>query len=147
MNCRNCGKSLPTAAPGGRRVREFCNNACKQAYWRQAHHIQAEVQESGDLAEARERIAELEQENMQLRGKLDIERRFYADHEQRSLKAWLRKQPPAHLGELGRRLQTDTMLHPRGSRAWYQAQLRAQGYTKDELAEFEQLWKAMLLQS
>lgn len=146
MNCKNCGKLLPVTV-GGRRAREFCNNACKQAHYRKAHQSPEPLrqEQSEELVAALVRIEELEQENRQLRSKLDIERRFYADHEPRSLKAWLKKQPIASLGDLGRRLRVDEMLFPRGTRAFYQAQLRAQGYTKDDLAEFADLWKAMLL--
>ncbi|SRR5216683_1024674 len=146
MNCRNCGKLLPARIPGGRRVREFCSNACKQAQYRKAHQKQAErAGTSEERAEAQRRIAELEQENRRLANLLDGERRFHADYGKRSLKAWLKRQPAASVGELGQRLIKDELLAPVGSRSFYQAYLRAKGYSQDDLAEFTSLWKLMLL--
>jgi hypothetical protein len=145
MNCKNCEKPLPAPVPGGRRVREFCTNACKQAHYRKAHQVAGVEQAKDALTEARRRIAELEQENTRLLNRLDIERRFHADHEKRSLKAWLKKQPAASIGALGQRILNDALLPPRGSRSFYQASLRAKGYSQDDLAAFEHLWKLLLL--
>lgn len=37
MNCKYCLKDLPEERPGGHRQREYCNDAHRQAYWRQQH--------------------------------------------------------------------------------------------------------------
>lgn len=141
MNCKNprCGKLLP---PGLRRNRAYCNNACKQAHYRQVHQASGPG-ESSALEEARQRIAELEEENTRLLNKLDLERRFHADHERRSFKAWLKKQHA--ISEVGQRIRSDDFIPAMGSRSLYEAYLRKQKYSSDELAEFEHLWKLMLL--
>jgi hypothetical protein len=100
-----------------------------------------------ELEEARQRIEELEQQVAHLTFLLNIEKRYHQDTQARSLKAWLKKLPVSAIGELGQRLQADTFLPPRGSRAGYEARLRQHNYSQDDLHEFEHLWKQMLLQS
>ena len=36
MNCKFCGQPVEEK-PGGHRQREYCNDAHRQAYWRQQH--------------------------------------------------------------------------------------------------------------
>ena len=143
MNCRSCGKPLPAPIPGGRRARQFCRNACKQAFYRKAHQVEAK-QENNELAKAQQRIAELEQEILHLRNRFDLERRSQTDYQPRSLKAWLKKQP---VSPLGQRILANELIPPRGSRSTYEAYLRRMDYSVDEMQEFEHLWKALLLQS
>jgi|SRR5579859_1693940 len=148
MNCKNCGAELPSIHPDlhkrGHRARLFCDNkgACKQAYYRK----KGQRNEIDELARVRKELADLEQENSQLRQRLDVERRFLGDHQKRTFKAWLKKQPAASIGLLGQRLLQDELIAVQGSRAFYQAQLKSKGYTADEIAEFINLWKLMLLQ-
>lgn len=143
MNCKNCGKPLPPALPGARRVREFCNDACKQADYRRRKAPPSSA--SGDTAkmETLEREkAELEQEVIRLRNLLDVERRYHLDTQARGLKAWLKKQPAT---ALTRRLLADELTPPRGSRGTYEAHLRRLKCSSEEMREFEHLWKALLL--
>ena len=94
---------------------------------------------------ADQHLAELEQENRQLRQRLDLEQRYHQDHQVRGFKIWLKKQ----IGHTAftRRLLSDELVPPRGSRGTYEAYLRRQRYSLEEMREFEHLWKAMLLQS
>lgn len=88
---------------------------------------------------------ELEQEIMQLRTRLDLERRYHQDHQVRGFKLWLKRQPGQT--DFIRRVLADELVPPQGSRGTYEAYLRRQRYSEDEMAEFAHLWKAMLLQS
>lgn len=143
MNCLYCGQAVQ-----GRKSRKFCNDAHKQAYWRKqrrSSEAMTVTELRQELEETRQQVVELEQEVTRLRGKLDVERWFRGDHQQRSFKAWLKKQPAAHIGEVGRRILSDDFLPVMGSRALYEAHLRKNKYSRDELAEFANLWKLMLL--
>jgi hypothetical protein len=147
--CKLCGAEIIQES---RSDRQFCSDAHKQKYWRQKHkEDQAEAQDDEltalrtKVADQGQRIVDLEQETIRLRALLDIERRYHADHERRSFKAWLRKQPAASIGALGQRILADALLPPLASRAMYEARLRSHKYAADELQEFAHLWKLMLL--
>jgi hypothetical protein len=150
MNCKNCGKLLPAPEPGGRRVREFCGNACKQAHYRKAHQVLADRGANEGSTEAQRRIVKLERENadllqqiMRLQNQLDVERRYHQDIKPHGFKSWLKKQPAS---PLVKRLVEDELVPVRGSRSIYEAHLRKQQYSPDDMHEFAHLWKAMLLQ-
>jgi hypothetical protein len=149
--CKNpaCGKELPIQeAPittRGHRKRAYCNDACKQAYYRYSQQQKRSDGEQAllkDLEEASARIAALEQHIASLKYQLDLEKRFYEDTKNRAFKSWLRKQAPSPLGS---RFLADQLFPPRGSRAFYTAYLRKQQYSPDEIHELEHLWKMMLL--
>jgi hypothetical protein len=146
-NCKNCQKALLSSKKsGGHRTREYCNLACKQAYYRKQKQQQPKFDQDtieGQLHEAKQRITQLEAEIAQLRYSLDIEKRYYQDIQSRGFKSWLKKQPKTPLGQ---KILDDIFLPPRGSRALYQAHLRRLKYSEDEMREFMHLWKAMLLQ-
>jgi hypothetical protein len=59
MNCKYCGLALPEEKTG-KRAREYCNNAHKQADYRRRHQIASTVGLKEELEEARQRIRELE---------------------------------------------------------------------------------------
>jgi len=149
--CRQCGKPLPPQAKGRRR-REFCNNAHKQAHYRDIHKPPDDATAlARELQVARNRIAELEQRNggleqeiSHLRYLLDIERRYYEDTQARPFKSWLHQQPPSALIE--RLFARPGLLPPRGSRGLYEAHLRRLGGSAEEQAELAQLWRRMLVQ-
>ena len=145
MYCRHCGSPLPLPQPGRRR-RQFCNDACKQAGYRQRQKRAASVDTAALLREletAKARIVELEAETAHLRSLVDVERRYYEDTTFRTFKSWLSRQPPE---PFVRKLLECRGLPPGGSRAVYEAHLRRLGCTPDELAEFAHLWKRMLTQ-
>jgi hypothetical protein len=148
MNCKNpkCGKPLVGT---GRRHRQYCNGACKQAYYRFSHPTNTDQEERTalikELEDARATIVSLEQENTRLLNKLDVERRFSEDYERRGFKYWLEKQPVGHVGVVARRILSDDFIPAMGSRAAYEAHLRKNGYTTDEIERFRDLWKLMLL--
>jgi hypothetical protein len=148
-----CGQEVQ----GERKSRKFVNDAHKQAYWRRQHQ-QDQAQGStftemlSELIELREKchdqaqtITALEQENTRILSKLDIERRFREDHEMRGFKAWLKRQPMARTSEIERRMLSDDFIPSMGSRAVYEAHLRKNGYTPDEIERFRDVWKLMLL--
>ena len=56
MNCKYCGAEV--RQPVGRRAREYCSNAHKQADYRRRHPV---IDLKHELEKARARIAELEQ--------------------------------------------------------------------------------------
>src|SRR5450759_4655838 len=101
MTCKFCG--LPVEEkPGGHRQREYCNDAHRQAYWRQQHQqdqtaallvdlerLRALVRNQARMIEEQAQEIE-EQANLitKLRDRLDYERRYLADITQRTFKAW-----------------------------------------------------------
>lgn len=142
--CKSCGKPVEQAP--GRRKREFCNPTCRQRHHRASQkppqHGQAQTHE---LEEARQRITELEREVMRLEYLLDVEKRFQQDTQSRGFKSWLKKiQIPSSLSQ---KLLADPLFPPRGSRAYYEAHLHKMKYSTEEIEEFRQLWKHLLLQS
>ena len=206
MNCKYCGEPLP-AEQTGRRKREYCNNAHRQAHYRECHdlsqptlqarelaHVQARVTEleleaatlrfdldakryevetrvgevdtlisaqadarkqvaeleqtailltttRQQLADSQFQIAELEQTVSKLRNLLDIERRYY-EPTIYAFKTWLKKQPQT---ELGSRILADELIRPRGKRTDYEYHLRLRKYSQEDMQEFTDLWKLMLL--
>jgi hypothetical protein len=59
MNCKYCGLALPEVKTGKRR-REYCNNAHKQADYRQRHQVAGTAELKKELEAAKQRIQELE---------------------------------------------------------------------------------------
>ncbi|SRR6266487_2692615 len=147
MNCKYCGQALPDERTG-RRVREYCNNAHKQAHYRKLHQQDQNAALLTELAELRAKVEDqaqtiegLEQEVSRLRERLDIERRFLEDKKPRYFKSWLRKQPTSPLTE---KLLADQFVPDRGPRSLYQGHVRR--LLPDEMEEFKDLWKLLLLQ-
>lgn len=147
MNCLYCGQEVM-----GRKSRKFCNDAHKQAYWRQQHQVDQSEAMLSELEDLRKKvrnqaqtIEEREQEVTRLLGKLDVERRFLGDHQKRGFKFWLKKQRAAHIGEVGQRILSNDLIPVQGSRWLYESHLKKNGYTSDEIEQFRDLWKLMLL--
>jgi septal ring factor EnvC (AmiA/AmiB activator) len=151
MNCRYCGAEI-AEHPGGHRRREYCNRACKQADYRKR---QSQIQQPADnqaqarilelehqLADSKEDIKELEQQIMRLRNRLDLERRYY-ESKPYSFKAWLKKHLPQT--EFTRRVLADQLFMPRDTRAHYEYYMRRVKYSQDDIQEFTELWRLMLL--
>jgi hypothetical protein len=151
MNCLYCGTELPEQQAGGHRRRTYCNRACKQADYRKR---QSQAQQPTDnqarmraleqqLADGQERIAELELQVMRLHNRLDLERRYY-EQKAYSFKAWLKKQPQT---EFSKRILADQLFMPRDTRAHYEYYMRRVKYSPEDIQEFADLWRLMLLQS
>lgn len=159
MNCLYCGTPLE-----GRKSKKFCGDAHKMAYWRKQHEPETADRATliRELETAQERIAELEDYNLRLKSLLtieqqrvaeqeqevrrlkallDIEQRYY-DNQPRNFRGWLRKQPRSDL--ITRLLARDT-FPLKGSRAYYEVQVRALKGPASDLLEFADLWRAMLL--
>lgn len=138
MECLYCGQEIQ----GKRKSRKFCNDAHKQAYWRRQHQQDQQTALLTELEQLRVQVHDQTQEIARLTALLNVEKRYHQDTQARGLKAWLRKQPPSPLGT---RLLADDLLPVRGSRGLYEAYLRNQHCTADEMQEFAHLWKALLL--
>ena len=166
MQCHYCGAPLTEAAPG--RQRTTCNDACRQALFRRNRKLKivkvteasAELKEArgcitdleSQQAEARQRITDLEHELTAsqetiatLQYALRIEERYRIDTKSRGLQAWLKKQ--SQPTPLMQRILADMkrgVITPRVSRSMCEASMRKLGYTSDEIADFAELWKALL---
>lgn len=75
----------------------------------------------------------------------ELEIRFRLDTQARHLKAWLKRQGTYLEHSLPRRLIADERLPFYGSRALYEAKLRVYGYSDEDIYQFQELWKALLL--
>lgn len=138
MHCKNpnCQKELPPKKSGGHRVREYCDNACKQAHYRINH-----PQKSASI-----QVVELEGEISHLKYQLEIERRYLEDKEVRGLKPWLEKQPrPSPLMKKLLINIANKRLQPYDTRLHYEYRMHLQKYSEEEMHEFANLWKTMLL--
>lgn len=161
MNCKYCGEALKDAQ-AGRRPRKYCNNAHKQAHYRQRHAV-TDPQRDEALSSALARIRELEEELigikidldlcqerikgqdkhiLRLEDRLDVERRFY-EPKAYAFKTWLQKQP--HQTDFSRRFLVDGRIEPRNSRGFFEHRLRLYKYSQEEIALFNDLWRLMLL--
>ena len=145
MNCKYCDQELP-AESNPRRA--FCNDAHKQAYWRQQHQqdqgeaLFAEVEQlRTKVSDQAQEIEAQAREIAQWRARLDIEKRYLEDTKPRTFRSWLRKQPASPLRE---KLLEDSLTPARGTRAHYEAHVRRL-CTEEEHQDFVRLWKLMLL--
>lgn len=164
MQCKFCGQSLPEVKTG-RRPREYCNDAHRQAYYRRTHpgvrsapdralvkaldeatttikaleHQLATVR--ADLLISQEENKELEKHMSVLHNRLDLERRFL-ENKQHSFKAWLKQRPATAFSQ---RFFDDTRMLPRDTRAHYEYRLKLWKYSEEDMQEFTDLWKLMLL--
>jgi len=147
MDCKYCGTELPTESNPRR---AFCNDAHKQAYWRQQHQqdqseaLLAEVEQlRTKVSDQAQEIEAQAEEIARLRTLLDIERRYLSDTTARTFKAWLRKQPSRPWRD---RFLSDQLVPSRGSRAHYEAHMRRLHCSDEEITDFVRLWKLMLLE-
>ncbi len=146
MNCKYCDQELP-AESNPRRA--FCNDAHKQAYWRQQHQqdqseaLLAEVEQlRAKISDHAQEIQAQAEEIARLRNLLDIEKRYLSDTKPRTFRSWLRKQPASPLRE---KLLEDSLTPARGTRAHYEAHVRRLHCSEEEHQDFIRLWKLMLL--
>src|SRR5205823_1643255 len=122
-----------------------------QAARRATEALGCELEVLRKLAEARRIVAEAEsrtgEQDAPTRLKLvqELEIRFRLDTEARHFKAWLKKQGHYATDSLPRRLIEDERLPFYGSRGFYEAKLRAYGYSDIDMYQFQELWKAMLV--
>ena len=146
MKCKYCDHELPA---GSNPRREFCNDAHKQAYYRQKHQADQSAALLTELSELRAKVAdqaqtieELEQQVTHLHSLLDIEKLLLAD-KKRSFKAWLKKQPSSPFIQ---KLLADPNLPTMDTYNHYQYRLRVSlRGTPEEQDELTRLWKLMVL--
>jgi hypothetical protein len=139
MNCKYCGLELPA---GSNPRREFCNDAHKQAYWRQQQKQDQDEALLAELEQLRTQVRDQAQEIADLRSRLDIEKRYLSDTKPYYFKSWLKKQPRSSLVI---KMFADPSFPPRGSRGYYEAHLRRLYCTAEEHEDFVRLWKLLLL--
>jgi hypothetical protein len=152
VNCKYCDHELPA---GSNPRRAFCNDAHKQAYWRQQHqqdqtaallvdleHLRALVRDQARTIEEQAQEIE-EQANLiiKMRDRLDYERRYLADITPRRFKGWLKKQPSSPWRD---RFLSDQSIELRGPRSYYEAQVKRLHCSEEEHEDFVRLWKLML---
>ncbi len=161
MQCRFCGTEIHEK-PGGHRARQYCSDRCKTAYFRRLKAPTPAAQPGDrdlaqvlaaaqtrivdlerDLASAEERLQAAQDRMVKMAHRLDVERRFLLDSQQYNFKAWLRKQ--RDLPEVGKKMLQDEWLEPQERRRMYTVHMRQAEYTPEEIAEFENLWRVMLL--
>ena len=146
MKCKYCDHELPA---GSNPRREFCNDAHKQAYYRQKHQADQSAALLTELEELRTKVAdqaatikELEQRVTHLHSLLDIEK-LLLSKEKRGFKAWLRKQPSSPLIQ---KLLADPGWPTMDTYTHYQYRLRVSLHgTSEEQDELTRLWKLMVL--
>ncbi len=143
MNCKFCGLPVEEKS-GGHRQREYCNDAHRQANFRQQHQADQDAALLAELEALRAKVADQAQEIADLRSRLDVERRYLSDTTPRYFKSWLKKQSASPLVS---KMFADPSFPPRGSRGYYEAHMRSLHCTDEEREDFVRLWKLMLLQS
>jgi hypothetical protein len=146
--CKQCGAEL-----SGRADQQFCdnNNKCKQRYWRaqqksdQAQALASELEElRAKVHDQAQTIEEQGQQITLLKRKLDIERFLLEDRNTPyPFLAWLKKQATSPLIE---KILAEQYFSPVDKRNYYEYRLRVQLHcSKDEMEEFTELWKLMIL--
>lgn len=164
MRCKFCEQPLPDVKTG-RRPREYCNDAHRQAYYRRTHPPSRPVSDAtlvkalaeatatikdleqqlatvrADLLISLEQKRELEKHILTLHNRLDLERRFY-ENTAYSFKAWLKQRPAT---EFRQRFLSDLRMMPRDTSAHYEYKLKRWKYSEEGMREFTDLWKLILL--
>jgi hypothetical protein len=169
--CLACGRPL-TQLGGGHRKRRYCDEACRQRAHRarqaQEKREQRETsdqeqsarlkkleeekqallkessRQAGEALQQKLQIEKLMAENAGLRRRLDVEANYRMDTRQHNFKPWLKKRPFSP-GSFVQRFVDDKALPPQASRAHYEAFLRSEHYSEEDIETFRDLWKAMLL--
>jgi hypothetical protein len=152
MRCKYCGQELPAGIHG---KREYCNDAHKQAYYRQ--QVQREQREKAALiAEIEHLKAHVKEQNQEiqqhlwvitdLKRQLDLERRYLLDTQARGFISFLKRQP---MTPLIQKILAGRYLPQTGTHWMYEHYLRHQRIlvTDEDLLQFKDLWKVMLLES
>lgn len=168
MQCKYCGKEVEQIP--GKKMREYCSDSHRQlAYVRRKAQEKANSPDQAQASTYTTMLAELEDLRTQnaalrievadkdqeidelaaqiatLRERLDVERRFLDDVKPRSFKAFLRKRPATLLIT---RILDDPLFLDRDTRIHYQTRLHFRlSASKEELQEFTDLWKLMLLEA
>lgn len=139
--------SAPKRTKRGYAFREDLVKACKQIAL-DSDRLLYEVMEEAltkYLEGEGPRIAALEGEVAALKVRLNLEEKFRTDTEVRHFKSWIRSHSqPQDATDFFQRFQQDTRLPQHASRSLYEARLRANGYTDEEIALFEGAWRDML---
>jgi predicted nuclease with TOPRIM domain len=163
MQCKYCQRELPASKHG---KREYCNNAHKQAHYRQGQQEEIErlkVQVAAQDEQIKNQAQQIEQLKAHvkeqqleigqhftviehLKEQINLEYRYLKDDRERGLISFLKRQPRTPLSE---RILSDTRLFTRGTHWEYETYFRIHGIavTEAELTQFKDLWKLMLLET
>jgi hypothetical protein len=105
---------------------------------------------SEQAQEKDEEIAQLEHTIMILKHQLDLEYRFLLDTQARGLISFLQKEPPSSLTPLTEKILAHAQeLPPMASHSRYASYLRRKQLlsSEEELAEFKELWKRLMVEA
>lgn len=155
--CKSCGR--PVVQRPGRRKREFCNATCRQRHHRKQEIPHASVGVGQATPGApHEQLAALQEENTILRTTMEtlfnfleklrnVKETARTDTQARPFKAWLKQARFYAETPFGQRfLEKSIGMSPRGSRGWYQDEMRRAGFQQEERELFQEAWEAMLWQ-
>ena len=147
--CRACGKPI-IQAPGGHRLRVYCNAACKMRGRRRQQSEKRQVQETDT---AQKQVAALQARVRELESRLtaiqDINERFRNDTRVRAFAPWLEKRAQYYAASsFGQRFLADRgerLLPPSASRANYERIMRyTLKYADEDIETFREAWREML---
>jgi hypothetical protein len=161
MKCKFCGEDLPKKTHGKRR---YCDDAHKQAYYRQKVQAQQDQQQKdlekqpeleAEITRLKRRVSrqareieQLERTITLLKQQLNLEHRYLADSQARGFVAFLRRQPPTPLIErlLHDRYVVELLTQvSRWTVEWY---LRnSMKLSDEEMGQFKDLWKLLMLET
>jgi hypothetical protein len=161
MQCKYCHRELAAEAHG---KRQYCNDACKQAYYRQrvehdqqqdiealraqVERLEAEIKKRDEQIEDRDaQLVQMSEALTHLKRWINLEYLFLEDTQVRGFISSIEARRPrtplierilAHWKRLG--------LPPRADRYTFEAPLRIWlRATDEELLQFRDLWKLMML--
>ena len=147
--CRACGKPI-IQAPGGHRVRVYCNAACKMRDRRRLQSEKRRIQETDttqkQVAALQARVRELESRLIAIQ---DVNERFRNDTRVRAFAPWLEKRAEYYaVSSFGQRFLADCgerLLPPSASRSNYERIMRyTLKYSDEDLEMFREAWREML---
>jgi hypothetical protein len=154
--CKRAGCGKPAIPIEGRRKKEYCSDACRQKDYRnrkrdatgqEIERLRAQLQiMENQLSEEPLYIAELEDKVQKLQAQSNFEECLRADTQVRHFKSWLRKQPQPRDTDFSKRFLADSRLPQHGSRALYEAKLRAYNYSAEDISLFRDLWLTLMLE-
>jgi hypothetical protein len=174
MNCKFCGEPVEEK-PGGHRIREYCHDAHRQAYWRQQQKQDQDAALQASLEALRAKVKEQahtielqQQEIERLAQHYTLARQFQDDGNALAQEiAQLKKRldferryvedttPQRFKAWLRKQpsspwrvtFLSDQTIKPLASRSYYEAQMKRLHCSDEEHEDFVRLWKLMLLQS
>jgi DNA repair exonuclease SbcCD ATPase subunit len=171
--CKRAGCYHPAIPVKGHRKKEYCSQACRQMDYRtrkvetieqkihtleeKASNLQADSQRGAELekrayeaelriSEANRSIAKLEEKVRKLQAQTNFNEALREDTQVWYFKSWLRKRPQPKDSTFAKRFIADSRLPQHGSRALYEAKLRAYNYSAEDISLFRDLWLTLIVE-